>query len=171
VSVRRQPDKNAGSEVANKWDDYADPSISGALRKSLNFPRARQRIVFKLQLGLEPVSFCCTHIPNTPTLAIRLLRLYTLIREHLAFAAESLPSFSLHHHKDGPRPRRLLLYHHHHHHPPPTPPGPSSHPPTCLQSPPLHTTSLTLASCAPSYNGPSGTRPSTSAMSPRNRPT
>jgi hypothetical protein len=116
VSVRRQPDKNAVSEVANKWDDYADPSISGALRKSLNFPRARQRIVFKLQLGLEPVSFCCTHIPNTPTLAIRLLRLYTLIREHLAFAAESLPSFSLHHHKDGPRPRRLLLYHHHHHH-------------------------------------------------------
>ena len=80
---------------------------------------------------------------------------HTYTGERLAFAAESV-CFFFSQHQDGPRPRQhpLLLTLH-------------THPPTCLQSPLLHTTSHTPASCALSCNGRSGTRLSMSATSPR----
>ena len=96
-------------------------------------------------------------LPTTLTFAIVCSVSRTHIGEHLALAAELVRSFSLYTTTTRTvldRANTLLS-------------SPHTHPPTCLQSPLLHTTSHTPASCALSCNGRSGMRLSMSATSPR----
>lgn len=99
-----------------------------------------------------------THKPKyLPPLPLPLVAPYphTYTGERLAFAAESVCFFSLNTRTVLDRANTLLFF------------LPHTHPPTCLQSPLLRTTSHTPASCAPSCNGRSGMRLSMSATSPR----